>query len=136
MHPSYAPPVPPSAAGAISRLAADHIRAAGIDPAPFLLRAGLSPSLIEDRDARIEVAKQVAFLDLAAEALGDDLLGFHLAEYADLRAAGLLFFVIASSATIGDAFARAERYSGINNEGIVLRCMRARSYGGMWVMTV
>jgi AraC-like DNA-binding protein len=36
--------------------------------------------------------------------------------------------VIASSATLGDAFARAERYSGINNEGIVLRCMRASEF--------
>jgi AraC-like DNA-binding protein len=125
MHSSYTRPIPPSAAGAISRLAADHVRAAGIDPALILNRAGLMPSLITDRNARIDVGKQVAFLDLAAEALGDNLFGFHLAEDADLRAAGLLYFVIASSATLGDALTRAERYSGISNEGIVLHCMRA-----------
>ena len=53
--------------------------------------------------------------------LRDEFLGFHLAESFDLREAGLLYYVPASSGTLGDALRRLERYSTIGNEGIVLR---------------
>jgi hypothetical protein len=42
------------------------------------------------------------FLDLVAKALGDDLLGFHLAQNFDLRMIGLLYYVLASSETLGN----------------------------------
>jgi AraC-like DNA-binding protein len=113
--------MPPSATGAIARLAADRIAAAGHDPGPLLRRAGLPEAAIQDPDTRVDVAAQVAFLNLAAEALPDPLLGFHLAQCFEPREAGLVYFVLASSATLGDAFARAARYSTIANEGIELQ---------------
>jgi AraC-like DNA-binding protein len=114
--------LPPSAQGGIARLAVERVRSAGLDPTPLLHAAGISAPEIEDDTIRLDVRKQVSLLQLASEALGDEVLGFRLAKEADLRAAGLLYFVIASSATLGDALARAARYSGIANEGIVLRC--------------
>jgi AraC-like DNA-binding protein len=64
---------------------------------------------------------QIRFVELVANALRDDLLGFHLAKSLDLREMGLLYYVSASSETLGDALRRLERYSTIGNEGVALR---------------
>jgi hypothetical protein len=95
---------------------------AGIDPAPIARAAGLAPELIEDRKARISVQSQIAVLNLVADRLHDDLLGFHLAERFDLREIGLFYYVLASSATLGEALARTERYSMVTNESIGVEC--------------
>ena len=60
-------------------------------------------------------------LDLAAGALQDSLLGFHLAQPPDLRELGFLYYVMASSETLGEALQRGARYSSIANEGILLK---------------
>jgi AraC-like DNA-binding protein len=114
--------MPPSATGGIARLAAARGATAGLELGPLLHEAGLTASQIQDRQARVSVAAQISFLNLVAGALPDDLLGFHLAQSFELREVGLLYFVLASSATLGDAMARAERYSTITNEGIRLWC--------------
>ena len=72
---------------------------------------------------------QIKFLDLVAAALEDDFLGFHLAQTADLRQLGLLYYVLASSETLIDALQRAARYSSIVNEGISLKCIDGKSVG-------
>jgi AraC-like DNA-binding protein len=58
--------------------------------------------------------------------LGDRFLGFHLAQSPDLRGLGLLFYIAASSDTLGEALERAARYSSIVNEGVSLHCRRGR----------
>lgn len=116
----------PSATGGIARLACARIREAGVKLAPLLSRAGLTVGQIDDRSARLKVHSQIRFLDLAADALLDDLLGFHLARNFDLREIGLLYYVLASSETLADSLHRAERYSGIVNEGISLRFRAGR----------
>ena len=63
---------------------------------------------------------QIGFVELIADALQDDFLGFHLARDCDLREIGLLYYVLESSELLGDALRRAERYSTIVNEGISL----------------
>src|SRR5688500_18534128 len=103
--------MPPSATGGIARLAAARVTEAGLDLNRLLHKAGLTASQIQDRQARVAVADQISFLNLVAEALPDDLLGFHLAEAFEPREIGLLYFVLASSATLGEAMDRAERYS-------------------------
>ncbi|WP_237050493.1 AraC family transcriptional regulator [Microvirga ossetica] len=113
--------MPPGTAGVAARLAAARARAAGLDPGPLLCKAGLSLAQLQDRDARLEAASQIAFLNLVADALSDEVLGFHLAETVELREADLLYFVLASSATLGEALARAERYSTLTNEGVLLQ---------------
>jgi len=113
--------MPPSATGAIARLAADRATAAGLDLTPLLRKAGMTASQIRDPEARVDAAHQVVFLNLVAETLPDPLLGFHLAQGFEPREAGLLYFVLASSAILGDALTRAARYSTIANEGIRLQ---------------
>ena len=62
-----------------------------------------------------------ALLDEAAIALQDDCLGFTLARDFDLREIGLLYYVMASSQTLGDALKRVARYSQTTNEALVVR---------------
>ena len=73
---------------------------------------------------------QVVFLNLVADALHDDLLGFHLAEEFELRLVDLLYFVFASSATLGEALAQMERYNSIANESMVLSWEREKGIEG------
>ena len=113
----------PSATGGIARLAHARARSAGIELGPLLKKAGLTDQRIKDRGFRLPVQQQIHFLNLVANALHDELLGFHLAQLCDLRELGLLFYVAASSGTLGDALQRVARYSAITNEGISLKCI-------------
>ncbi|GLR88462.1 AraC family transcriptional regulator [Bradyrhizobium iriomotense] len=111
--------------GGLSRLAADRVRKAGVRLEPLLSRVGLALDQIDDSERRIGASNQIAFLEAAAHALKDDFLGFHLAGEFDLRELGLLYYVMASSDTLGDALNRAARYSRITNEAIMLQYQNA-----------
>jgi hypothetical protein len=111
----------PSATGGIARLACARLLEQGKDVAAVLSKAGLTRREADDPAIRLEVRTQIKVLELAAQALGDDLLGFHLARSFDLREIGLIYYVMASSERLDDALGDAERYSGINNEGVRLR---------------
>ena len=111
----------PRASGGLSRLAASRVRGAGIRLEPLLTRAQLTVDQIGDPEQRIDARDQVAFLEIAAEALNDEFLGFSLAEEFDCRDLGLLYYVMASCDTLGEALKRASRYSRITNEAIVLQ---------------
>ena len=108
----------PTASGAITRAAYAKAVQAGLDVELLLKASNLSVRQVEDSNFRIAVKNQIKFLNLVADALSDEFLGVHLAESVDLRALGLLYYVLASSASLGDALRRASRYSAINNEGI------------------
>ncbi|WP_426409950.1 AraC family transcriptional regulator ligand-binding domain-containing protein [Bradyrhizobium ganzhouense] len=111
----------PSATGGIARLVWARLQEAGIKADGLLSKAGLTLKQIEDRKARLSAESQIKFLELGAEALQDDSLGFHLARDFDLREIGLLYYVAASSGTIAEAISKAERYCRLANEGISLR---------------
>jgi len=96
------------------------MRKAGKGTAAVLSRAGLTVEHVDDPTVRLEVRTQIRVLDLAAKELQDEFLGFHLARSFDLREIGLLYYVMASSEQLADALRNAERYSGINNEGVRL----------------
>jgi AraC-like DNA-binding protein len=117
----------PSTAGIMTRQACALVGAAGVDLAPLLAKAGLTAAQIANPDSRFAARSQVTVLQLAADALRDDLLGFHLARDADLREVGLLYYVLASSNMLGESFQRAQRYSALNNEGIALRIRSERA---------
>jgi AraC-like DNA-binding protein len=111
----------PNATGTITRLAYAKSKEAGVDPALLLKKAGLTLLQIEDSRIRLKVRDQIGFLNLAADALHDDLLGFHLAQFPDLRELGLLYYVSASSELLSMALQRAARYSSLVNEGVHLK---------------
>ena len=110
----------PTATGGIARLACARLREFGKDPGAILAQAGATAEQAYDDSIRLEVSKEIRILNLAAEELGDELLGFHLGRNFDLREIGLVYYVIASSERLADAIRNAERYSRIINEGIRL----------------
>ena len=108
----------PTASGGIARAAYVWAVKAHV-PVELLLRcANLSPQQAQNPDARIPVRDQIQFLNLVANELNEDFLGIRLAETIDLRQLGLLYYVAASSDTLGDALRRVARYSTILNEGV------------------
>jgi AraC-like DNA-binding protein len=111
----------PSATGGIARLVCASLREAGIPLYPLLSKAELTVEQIDDRSIRVNARSQIRLLELAADALQDDLLGFHLARGYDLREIGLVYYVLASAGMLGDALDRVVRYSGIANEGVELK---------------
>jgi AraC-like DNA-binding protein len=110
----------PSAGGGIARLACALAEKKGACASLLLQKSGLSPNQIEDANARLEVKGQIKFLELVAETIGDDLLGFHLSQNFDLRTVGLLYYVLASSDRLDQALRSGARYSSMVNEGIKL----------------
>ena len=111
----------PRTEGTLSRLACARARASGVDVAALMTKAGVTRRQVEKEDVRLAVEVQIKLVELIADALQDDLLGFHLARDADLRETGLLYYVLNSSDLLGDALRRAERYCTIVNESIRLR---------------
>jgi AraC-like DNA-binding protein len=127
----------PMAQGGLSRLAIARLKSAGVPVAPLLKRVGLTPELIADPDVRLTVRSQITLLDEAAIALKDDCIGFTLARDHDPREIGLLYYVMASSQTLGEALNRISRYSKITNESLVFgyregnRLIISLSYSGV-----
>ena len=106
-----------------------HAQEKRIEIDDLLRKAGLSRNQVKDSRIRFEVRKQIKFLNLIAEAIGDDCLRFHLSQKFELRMAGLLYYVPASSDSLGEALRRLARYSSIVNEGIKLTFRGGKSIG-------
>ena len=119
----------PSAMGVITRLACERAKQQGVEVDLLLRKAGLTRQQIDDPRARLPVKSQIRFVELAAKALDDEYLGFHLAQKFDLRMGGLFHYVLASSDTLGEALQRGARYSAILNEGITLRLREGNGIG-------
>ncbi len=105
-------------------LAERELITSSIDPAPLLIKSGLPSPLSSRTLTQISFRSQSAFIDLAADALKDDLLGFHLALSFDFRTLGFIYYVVASAETLGEALANEEEYSAILNEPVRLRSGR------------
>jgi AraC-like DNA-binding protein len=119
----------PNASGTLTRLAYAHAKEGGIDLRPLLRQANLTPHQIKNTNLRLSVYDQITFLNLIAKALQDDLLGFHLAQSPDLRELGFLYYVSASSDSLGDALHQLARYASIANEGVSLRYFAGKDIG-------
>jgi AraC-like DNA-binding protein len=110
----------PMATGGLARLAITRLKSAGVPVTSLLRRVGLTPEMVAEPEERLSVRSQISFLDEAAIALKDDCIGFTLARDFDPRELGLLYYVMASSQTLGDALKRVARYSRITNEALVV----------------
>jgi AraC-like DNA-binding protein len=112
----------PTATGGIARAAYVRAIEAGLHVAPLLKKCDLTVQQVKNSDLRMAVETQIRFLTLVADALRDNFLGVRLAQSLDLRELGLLYYVLASSETLGDALRRVARYSTIHNEGAKIIC--------------
>jgi AraC-like DNA-binding protein len=118
-------PVLPSATGFAARQAIAVLRQRNFAIAPLLQRIGLTEHDFENRQHRISAVAQGQLLEYAAEALGDNLLGLHLAQEANPREAGLLFYVASAAEDIGEALALCARYCRVVNEAVRPKLLRS-----------
>jgi AraC-like DNA-binding protein len=115
----------PTVTGFATRCAAVALRKHNVAIAPLLERAGISEHDFDNRQHRISAAAQSEFLECAAEALDDSAFGLHLAEAANPREAGLLFYVASAAKNLSESLALVERYCRIVNEAVRLQLRRA-----------
>ena len=115
----------PSATGFAARQAIAVLRKRDIPIAPLLKRAGIAEGDIDNRERRISALEQGKLLEYAAEALRDNEFGLHLAQQANPREAGLLFYVASAAEHVGDALALTARYCRIGNEAERLKVNRS-----------
>ena len=87
----------PTVTGFAARCAVVALRKHNVAVAPLLQRAGISEHDFDNRQHRISAVAQSQFLECAAEALDDSAFGLHLAEVANPREAGLLFYVASAA---------------------------------------
>ncbi|GEP11613.1 AraC family transcriptional regulator [Methylobacterium gnaphalii] len=116
--PGQALPPRTPAGGTVVRLAMERLAQAGLDPGPLLRQSGLSDAATDNPDVGSEADSQVAFLNAAADALQDTSLGLHLAQDCDLRKLGLLFYLMNSSETVGEALRCFERFGSADDPSI------------------
>lgn len=117
----------PTATGFAARQAIDALRNRDIEVAPLLRRVGLSEGDLDNRQRRISANAQAKLLECAAEALGDSAFGLHLAQQANLREAGLLFYVTSAARTLGETLPLYERYCRIVNEAVRVKPFRIQN---------
>jgi AraC-like DNA-binding protein len=86
------------------------LRALGHDAAPLLDAAGIDARQLRDPDVRVPMAAVLRLIDRAVAQTGDDNLGLHLAEHADLGSGDVHFYAMLASRTLGDAYSRLCRY--------------------------
>src|SRR5580704_4097768 len=108
----------PTATGLAARRAIAALRKRNIDPTPLLRHVGLFEHDLKERQDRVSAVAQARLLELAADALHDRALGFHLATETNPRGAGLLFYVASAAKDLGEAIELFARYCRIVNEAI------------------
>jgi hypothetical protein len=111
----------PTTMGFAAKQAIDALRRHNVATAPVLRDAGILESDLSASGPlhhRISAAGQTRLLDCAAEAIEDAAFGLHLAEQADLRNAGIFFYVASAAESLGEALALMRRYCRIANEAV------------------
>lgn len=104
------PPTEPKLTARALQPFVSGLRAMGHDPEPLMEAAGLSMRLLSDPDARVPMRRVLELLRDAVAHTGDDNLGLHLAERAELGAFDAPFYAMHASATLGGAYQRLCRY--------------------------
>ena len=97
----------------------------GYDPVPFLHSQGIDRERLLDPDATVPMSACVGVLADGVRATGDDNLGLHVAERADLGSFDVHFHAMVSSPTLGAAFERVCRYQRLVHETSHVRLERS-----------
>jgi AraC-like DNA-binding protein len=92
------------------------LMASGYDPLPFLHARGIDSTLLLDPDATVPMSACVGLLADGVRATGDNNLGLHVAEHAELGSFDVHFYAMVSSPTLGAAFERVCRYQRLIHE--------------------
>jgi AraC-like DNA-binding protein len=86
----------------------------GLDPAPVLAEAGITPEDLADIDGRLEIARCEALASAVVMRLSERQI---LSTFSRLKAGdfGILDYVIRNSRTLGESLERLARYTHVNN---------------------
>src|SRR5215831_15200896 len=122
--------------GVAARETLRYLDRKGIDAERLLSAARLSRGQLSEYPSGISFAAQHRFLELAALEANDPLLGLHVAARMDLRDAGILFYLAASSATVAEALEDLVRYAGATSEAVRLQLSRHRDEAVLTVRPV
>ena len=114
----------PTATGFAAAQAIAALQLRNIDPVPLLRRAGLAKLDSDGQARRVSAAAQSKLLEYAAEALDDAALGLHLAEQANPRDVGILFYVASGARNVNEAVTLFARYGRIVNEAARIKLVR------------
>jgi AraC-like DNA-binding protein len=95
----------------------------GINADQLVSTAELSRAQLTENPSGVSAVSQHRFLELAAAETDDPLLGLHVAAEMDLRELGLLFYLAASSATVGEALEQLAQYAATTTEEIRLEIL-------------
>ncbi len=101
------------------------LRVLGHDPTPLLAAAQIDSALLKDPDARVPATAVREFWTRALETTGDENLGFHLAQHADIGSFDVLFYLLATSPTLGSAYARMSRSQRLIHDSNVVELTTA-----------
>src|SRR5215472_968369 len=112
--------------GVVARETLRYLDRRGIHAEPALRGAGFSRRQLSRHDIRVSVASQYRFLELAAIEANDQYLGLHVAAEMDMRAIGILFYLMGSSRTVFEALENFARYSQTTNEALVVEISRLK----------
>jgi AraC-like DNA-binding protein len=88
----------------------------GYDPIPFLQTQGIGRDMLLEPDATVPMSACVGLLADGVRASGDDNLGLHVAEHAELGSFDVHFYAMVSSPTLGAALERVCRYQRLIHE--------------------
>jgi AraC-like DNA-binding protein len=89
-----------------------------IDPEPLLRRAGLSGLDLASRELLIPAVAEARLIEASARAASDASFGVSMAEGANPRDAGLLYYLFNAAATLRQALMLLSRYIRIANGGL------------------
>ena len=103
-----------------SRALIKACEALGLDVQSMLDTAGVTRAVIEDPDARIEVAQVRALWARAYEISGDPDLALHAAEALPFGAYKVIDFLASSAPTIGDSLLSTSKYFPLINTAVEL----------------
>ena len=101
----------------LARKAVALLRAQGLPAEAVLARAGLDTATLSRKGARIPFAAHVALLEHAAAAARDPCFGLHLGAALHPRDLGLVGYLGANAATLGDVLHVAAKYLPLLTEG-------------------
>src|SRR5262245_53081709 len=96
------------------------LRVLGHDPQPLLNAARIDPVLLSDPDARVPAENVFELWKRAVEKTRDECLGFHLAQHAEIGSFDVLFYLLATSPTLGAAYARLARSQRLIHDSTVV----------------
>lgn len=110
--PPATPPAPGFSASFV-RVVADYVQAQDIEAQPILDLLGLSKSLAQDEGQRVPAWRLSQALSLAAQLLGDEHIGLHVASLVRPAHLGSLGYAMMSCTVGGDGVALFEQLQGL-----------------------